>query len=125
MTEDYFVYSTDPDENREIQRRAAAQKSKPADAPVDPAAVVVRLSIERKGRGGKVVTIAGGFPANEAFLKSLTKRLKKACGTGGTFRIIDEHERSEGVVEIQGDRREDVRALLARDGFRTQGDGAS
>ena len=120
MTEDRFVYSTDPDENREIQRRAAEQ-SKRTDEPVDAASLIARIRMERGGRGGKVVTIASGFPANEAFLKGLTKRLKKACGTGGTFKIVEERGQDEGVVEIQGDRREDVRALLERDGIRTKG----
>lgn len=125
MTEDRFVYSTDPEENREIRRRAAAGRSKNADEPVEPASIVVRVRLERKGRGGKVVTIASGFPANETFLKTMSKRLKKACGAGGTFKILEDHGQTEGIIEVQGDRREAVCAALARDGIRAQGDGAS
>lgn len=121
MTEDRFVYSTDPDEQAEIQRKARAAMRKPAASAVDVTEVVARIRMEKSGRGGKVVTIASGFPPNEAFLKDLTKRLKKACGTGGTHKIVNAQGNEEGVIEIQGDRREDVRAKLEAEGMRTKG----
>ena len=69
-----------------------------------PARVTAKLRVEKKGRGGKTVTVVDGLPRNAAFLKDLVQELRRACGTGGT--AVD------GAVELQGDRREQVRALL-------------
>ncbi len=74
---------------------------------------MAKLRIEKKGRGGKTVTIIDGLPRNEEFVAALAKELKKACGTGGSS--------GDGVVELQGDRRERLRELLAKKGFRVRG----
>ncbi|WP_342777392.1 stress response translation initiation inhibitor YciH [Litorilituus lipolyticus] len=67
---------------------------------------------ETKGRKGKgVVTITGLGLDNNA-LKALAKKLKKTCGTGGT--VIDE------VIEIQGDKREAIKAVLEKEGFKVK-----
>jgi len=78
-----------------------------------PARPEARLRIEKKGRGGKTVTVIDGLPRNDAFLAGLARDLKRACGAGGTV--------GEGAVEIQGDVRERVRALLAARGFLVKG----
>lgn len=82
------------------------------DEPV-PAKVVARLRIEKSGRGGKTVTVVDGLPKNRELLKQLAGELKKACGTGGTT--------GETHVEIQGDQRETIRALLAAKGWTVKG----
>jgi translation initiation factor 1 len=69
--------------------------------------------MEKKGRGGKVVTVVDGLPQNAAFLKELSQELKRACGTGGTA--------VEGAVELQGDLRDRVRELLLKKGFVVKG----
>ena len=69
--------------------------------------------MEKKGRGGKTVTVVFGLPRNEAFLKDLASELKRACGTGGT--VI------EDGVEIQGDLRERIREVLQRRHFIVKG----
>ena len=69
--------------------------------------------MEKKGRGGKTVTVVDGLPRNAAFLKDLTRDLKRACGTGGTVQ--------EGAVELQGDLRERVRECLVKKGFVVKG----
>lgn len=78
---------------------------------------VAILRIEKQGRGGKTVTVIAGLPKVNIFLKDLTKRLKNACGSGGTFSM----EGKEGEIEIQGDKREHIRALLEKEGIRTKG----
>ena len=78
-----------------------------------PAKVTAVLRLEKKGRGGKSVTVVAGLPRNEAFLKELCGALKRACGTGGTV--------AEGAVEIQGDQRERLRELLRTRGFTVKG----
>ena len=87
-------------------------KSSPADAPV-PARVTAKLRLEKKARGGKSVTVIDGLPDNAAFLEALAGELKKSCGTGGTVR--------PGAVELSGDVRERVRALLGARGWIVKG----
>ena len=82
------------------------------DEPVPPR-IVAKLRMEKKGRGGKAVTVVDGLPRNAPFLKALTQELKVACGTGGATR--------EGGVELQGDIRDRVRALLQGKGFVVKG----
>lgn len=68
------------------------------------------LRLERKGRGGKTVTIAGGLALSDDQLRRLLKELQKACGTGGT---VKDH-----CLELQGDCREKVRPLLSQRGYK-------
>jgi translation initiation factor 1 len=75
--------------------------------------IVAKLRLEKSGRGGKSVTVVDGLPRNERFVEELARELKRALGTGGTAR--------EGAIEIQGDRRERLRALLAAKGYRVKG----
>ena len=86
--------------------------SKAAAEPV-PAKITCVLRLEKKGRGGKTVTVVAGLPRNAAFLDSLASELKRACGTGGTAQ--------EDAVEIQGDQRERLRPLLSAKGFSVRG----
>jgi len=83
-----------------------------ASAPV-PARVTAKLRMEKKGRGGKTVTVVYGLPNNRAFLDALCQELKRACGTGGA--VADE------AVELQGDLRDRVRAVLLAKGFLVKG----
>ncbi len=62
-------------------------------------------------RGGKTVTVVKGFvgiglPEKE----QLAKKMQKTCGVGGTVK--------EGLIEIQGDKREEVARILTEAGFR-------
>jgi translation initiation factor 1 len=75
--------------------------------------IVAKLRMEKKGRGGKTVTVVGGLPQNAVFLKELCQELKRACGTGGA--VID------GAVELQGDLRARVRESLLTKGFTVKG----
>ena len=78
-----------------------------------PDRLTARLRFESKGRGGKSVTVFDGLPRNATFLAELLRALKRSLGTGGTVR--------EGALELQGDRREALRALLAARGFAVKG----
>lgn len=78
-----------------------------------PTRVAPKLRMEKKGRGGKTVTIIDGLPRNDAFLKALCQELKRACGAGGAV--------AEGSIEIQGDLRDRVRDLLVKKGYRVKG----
>jgi translation initiation factor 1 len=73
----------------------------------------IRLRIEKKGRGGKTVTVAEGFTHEKAFLEELASRLKHSCGTGGTLK--------DRRIEIQGDFRTHLREVLLKEGFQIKG----
>jgi translation initiation factor 1 len=78
-----------------------------------PDRVVAKLRMEKKGRGGKTVTVVYGLPNNAEFLKTLCGELKRACGCGGAT--------TDDGVELQGDLRERVRAHLERKGYVVKG----
>ena len=78
-----------------------------------PDRVAAKLRMEKKGRGGKIVTVVYDLPRNAAFLKALCQELKRACGTGGAV--------DDGAIELQGDLRDRVRALLKDKGFLVKG----
>ena len=79
--------------------------------------VTAVLRIEKQGRGGKTVTVIDRLPKNDAYLKNLTTLLKKKCGSGGTHSMAGTH----GVIEIQGDQRELIRTVLAKEKIATKG----
>jgi translation initiation factor 1 len=104
-----LVYSTDAGRMCPTCRQPLAQCiCKKAVAP--PTDGVVRVFFETKGRGGKGVTVVRGLGLAETELNALGKKLKAACGVGGTAK--------EGVVELQGDHRDRVIALLGAQGFK-------
>lgn len=70
---------------------------------------IVRVSRETKGRAGKCVTVIKGLALEPAALTELGKRLKTACGSGGTVK--------DGVIELQGDHRDAVVESLAKQGW--------
>lgn len=103
-----LVWSDDP------RDRAAMEKPVAKDEAVKPGWTAV-FRIEKGGRGGKTVTVLGQLPRNEEFLKSLCKELKAKCGAGGTY------SREAGTVEIQGDKRDAIKAIFDKKGYRYRG----
>ena len=89
------------------------------EAEVDPKKYkfIAILRLEKSGRNGKSVSVIDRLPKNELFLKNLTTLLKKKCGSGGTYLMGGQ----EGVIEIQGDKRELIRALLQKEGIQSKG----
>ena len=72
----------------------------------------VTVSRETKGRKGAGMTLVQGLPLSDADLDRLAKTLKSRCGVGGSVKA--------GVIELQGDQREKVRAWLAEQGYRVK-----
>ena len=70
---------------------------------------IIRIALDRKGRGGKSVTLVTGLSGSDDALKQLAAELKRRCGTGGTLK--------DGVIEIQGDHRDTLLELLRAKGF--------
>lgn len=114
-----LVYSSDPKMNEKCPKckelKAACSCAPALD--VSKVKFTAVLRIEKQGRGGKTVTVIDRLPKQELYLKDLCSDLKKKCGSGGTYRL----DGKDGIVEIQGDKRELVRAALAQKGIPTKG----
>lgn len=96
------IYSTNPDfgyDTGEEEEEETLPKDKQ----------VLRISIEKHGRAGKVVTLVRGFVGTKADLEALGKLLKTRCGTGGSAK--------DGEIVIQGERREQLINLLKAEGY--------
>jgi len=110
-----LIYSTDTGGKCPVcgwpQRDCQCSTRKAVEAV--PARVVAKLRTEKKGGGGKTVTVVYGLPQNPEFLKQLSQELKRACGAGGT--VVDDG------IEIQGDLGARVRAALEKRGYVVKG----
>lgn len=96
------VYSTNPDYSYETN------KDKEPDT-LPPAQQRLRVQLERKNRGGKVVTLVTGFVGTCDDLKELGKMLKSKCGVGGSAK--------DGEIIVQGDFKQRVVELLKAGGY--------
>lgn len=97
-----IVYSTNPDFNYQLDK-----EEEPAT--VDPKQQKLRVNIEKKGRGGKTVTVISGFIGPEDDLKELGRLLKTKCGVGGAVK--------DGEILIQGEFKQRIIDLLKAEGF--------
>jgi len=88
-------------------RRKALEARRSAAPPAPGGRVKVRR--ETAGRRGKTATTVSGVPLGDAELRDLAGRLKKRCGVGGSAK--------DGVIELQGDHREVVVAMLRAEGY--------
>ena len=110
---DPLVFSTDGSHARACPRCGRRPCRCPAAVAVEPGATPLRVGLERKGRGGKMVTVVSGLPAGATVGADLLGQLKAHCGAGGTLR--------DETLEIQGDQRDRIRDLLVRKGFGVKG----
>ncbi|MFC1564364.1 translation initiation factor [candidate division KSB1 bacterium] len=114
-----LVYSTDPEKNKTCpgcgEFTENCRCAPEADAAVSGFHAVLR--IEKSGRKGKTVTVIDRLPKNENFLKRLTRKLKTQCGSGGTYK----KDGKDGIIEIQGDKRINIRKIFEKEGIKYKG----
>lgn len=96
------VYSTNPDFEYQYDDEPEAET-------LEPQRQRLRVSIDRHHRGGKTVTLVTGFVGSSDDLEELGRRLKNACGVGGTAK--------DGQIVIQGEQIDKVKATLMADGY--------
>ncbi|MEJ6506500.1 MAG: translation initiation factor [Crocinitomicaceae bacterium] len=91
------VYSTNPDFQFD-------QDTEGVQETLDPSVQRLYISLDRKNRGGKEVTLIEGFVGDEDDLKTLAKELKSKCGVGGSVK--------DSEIIIQGNFVEKLYKLL-------------
>ena len=96
------VYSTNPDFHYEYD-------SEEQVVTLPNAQQKLYVSIDRKQRAGKEVTLIEGFVGSEEDLKELGKLLKNKCGVGGSVK--------DGEILIQGNFRDKILDLLTKEGY--------
>lgn len=113
-----LVWSDDPKDATRLAEDAGKVKPPEAsDELVKSRNWVAVFRIEKGGRGGKTVTVIDQLPKQEIFLRDLCKELKSKCGVGGTYSLAGK----EGLIEIQGDKRDAIKAIFDKKGFRYKG----
>ena len=97
-----FVFSTDPDfkfdfeEDQEITILLPAQQK-------------LKISLDKKQRAGKTVSLIEGFIGSVEDLEELCRRIKNHCGTGGSAK--------DGYIIIQGDQKEKIKQWLIKNNY--------
>ena len=73
---------------------------------------IVRIQRQTSGRKGKGVCLISGIDLDDAELTKLAAELKKKCGCGGAVK--------DGIIEIQGDKRDLIKSLLETKGMKVK-----
>ena len=98
-----MVYSTNPDFEYQTSGEEEQQT-------LPPQQQNLRVWLDRKQRGGKVVTLVKGFVGTDDDLADLGRMLKSKCGVGGSAK--------DGEIIVQGDHRDRVVELLTAAGYK-------
>lgn len=99
------VYSTNPDFNYETEDKTDAET-------LPKAKQNLRVSIDKRNRGGKVVTLITGFVGTDDDKKELCRLLKTKCGVGGSVK--------EERIIIQGEFKQKINEILLKEGYRSR-----
>jgi translation initiation factor 1 len=99
------VYSTNPNFSYE-------QEPEETPETLAPQQQLLYVSLDRKQRGGKEVTLVEGFVGTDDDLKELGKLLKSKFGVGGAAK--------DGEIIIQGSFRDKVMELLVKEGYKVR-----
>ena len=96
-----------PEASPELEKQTSVTTAKTAKT-----TTTLHIVVEKKGRGGKVATIVEGFECPDDEIDDIARDLRKRLGAGGSAR--------GGEILIQGDRRDDIAAILREKGFKVK-----
>jgi translation initiation factor 1 len=99
------VYSTNPNFQYEVESNEEIET-------LEPKFQKLYVSLDKKQRAGKEVTLIEGFVGTENDLKDLGKILKSKCGVGGTVK--------DAEIVIQGNFRDKIIELLQKEGYQVK-----
>ena len=97
-----IVYSTNPDYHYQ-------KEDEETEATLPKEKQLLRISLDKRNRKGKAVTLVTGFRGSDEDLQELGKLLKMRCGVGGSAK--------EGEIIVQGDHRTKVLDILQNEGY--------
>jgi len=97
-----IVYSTNPDFDYTEETTSEEETRPKAKQPL-------RISLDKRNRKGKAVTLITGFVGADSDLQELGKLLKTKCGVGGSAK--------EGEIIVQGDHRQKALEILQKEGY--------
>lgn len=101
------------DNNRLVYSTDTGRINEPEVKPQRPKGDgIVRIQRQTSGRKGKGVSLITGIDSSDEMLEKLAAELKKKCGCGGSIK--------DGVIEIQGDKRELLKQLLEAKGMKVK-----
>ena len=106
------VYSS-ADDDFEVRRPEERKGGTAVPKSLPPTEQTIHIRREKKGRGGKQVTVLSNFQLTAKDLNDLGKQLKRSCGSGGTVK-------EDGIIEIQGDHRDKIAEELQKKGYKTK-----
>jgi len=99
------IYSTNPSFQYQ-------EEELPCQETLSPEKQTLKITIDHKQRGGKIVTLITGFIGSEEDLQALGKELKQLCGVGGSAK--------EAQIIVQGDNIDKIIAYLSAKGYKTK-----
>jgi translation initiation factor 1 len=103
-----MVYSTNPD--FQFEKGEPEEVQTPA-----PEHQQLYVSLDKKNRKGKKVTLVKGFAGSPDDVRKLARELKRSCGVGGS---VDQYD-----ILIQGDFRDRIVSMLQDKGFKVKRSG--
>lgn len=96
-----IVYSTDPEWVPDLGENVEE---------ISATTGIIYIGLEKKQRGGKLVTIIRGLP--KVHVEETARKLKNQCAAGGTIK--------DDAIELQGDHRKKVSAYLQSAGYKVK-----
>lgn len=97
-----FVFSTDPEFQFQFEEETTETLS--------PSEQRLKVTLDKKQRGGKEVTLVTGFVGSDEDLKTLGKMLKTKCGVGGSAK--------DNEIIVQGNFVDKIKVILKEAGYK-------